>query len=64
MASTRGRTAPEVPRRTPDKGPKAAFPTAAGGDGVRVTPGAGGHDLGTPTACESKRGASNVRTSY
>jgi hypothetical protein len=52
---------PSVPSKTPSKGARPANSTAAGGKGVRVSPGKGGHKLGTATHCEAKRAASNVR---
>lgn len=42
-------------------GPK--FPTV-GGSGVRVSPGKGGVNIGTPTHCEAKRSHRNVKSSY
>jgi hypothetical protein len=53
---------PEVPPKSKTRrGPK--FPTSDG-TAIKVTPGAGGHNLGTATHCESKRAAPNVKTSY
>jgi hypothetical protein len=53
----------EVPSKTPTRtAAKAGFVQAARGDAVRVTPGAGGHNLGTPTYCTAKRAAPNVRS--
>lgn len=51
--------------RTSRKGAQAHFPkTGQGGKAVKVSPGKGGHKLGTPTHCTSKRAHSNVKTSY
>ena len=51
--------------KTPAKGSKALFPkVGAGGKAVSVSPGKGGVNIGTPTHCESKRAASNVKTAY
>jgi hypothetical protein len=46
--------------KTSPKGPKAANPTAAGGTGVRVSPGKGGAGRIGPDHCTSTRGHKNV----
>lgn len=56
------KSTPEVPRKTPTKGPKPSFNTASGGSNVSVSPGKGGVNIGTPTHCTSKRSAGNVRS--
>lgn len=47
--------------KTTKKGAKSANPTAAGGTGVRVSPGKGGVNIGTATHCEAKRAHANVK---
>lgn len=53
-----------VPRKSAPKGASAKFPKAKGGSGVRVSPGKGGVQTGTPTGCVSKRAHANVKTGY
>jgi hypothetical protein len=46
-------------------GPKnSVAPQTGGGTAVKVSPGKGGVNVGTPTHCVSKRGASNVVAHY
>jgi hypothetical protein len=42
----------------------ANFPKSQNGTSVRVSPGKGGQNLGTPRHCESKRAASNLKNVY
>lgn len=54
-----------VPRKTSPKGANARFvQTGRGGRGVRVSPGKGGVNIGTPTGCNSTRAHQNVKTGY
>jgi len=42
----------------------ASFVKSQNGTSVRVSPGKGGFNLGTPRHCESKRAASNLKNVY
>lgn len=43
----------------------ASFPKSGqGGGGVKVSPGKGGVNIGTPTRCTSKRSADNLKAGY
>lgn len=50
--------------KTSSKSAKANFVQTSKGTGVRVSPRKGGVNIGTPTHCESKRSASNLKTAY
>lgn len=51
-------------QKSSTKGSKANFVQTSKGAGVRVSPGKGGVNTGTPTHCVSKRSASNLKTAY
>jgi hypothetical protein len=53
-----------VPRKTPAKGAAPKFVTSKGASGVKVSPGKGGVNIGTPRGCESTRAHGNVKTGY
>lgn len=54
-----------VPRKSSPKGANAKFvKSGQGGKGVRVSPGKGGVNPGTPRGCNSKRAHSNLKTGY
>lgn len=44
------------------RGPR--FPKSQNGTSVKVSPGKGGVNIGTPRHCSSKRAASNLRNVY
>ena len=50
--------------KTSRKSPGAHFPKSKGGTGVKVSPGKGGVNIGTPTHCTAKRAEPNVKSGY
>jgi hypothetical protein len=50
--------------KTSRKGASARFPKSGTPGGVKVSPGKGGVNIGTPKHCESKRAAPNVKATY
>jgi hypothetical protein len=52
-----------MPRRSSKRSAGAKFP-AKTAKAPRVSPGKGGHNLGTPRHCPATRAHRNVRTSY